>query len=114
MRESLKLQCRVDDVIDKEWRESETLNAEMITEALLLIIADLVDDIESEDELAPLIEMLEEVAGDIKSKVNDLGAEEDGEEGKDDGVGPLLCKIHFRKYVPLGDCKKQGCSCCSK
>lgn len=108
MRESLKLQCKIDDVITKEWRESETLNAEMITEALLLIIADLVDDIVNEDELAPLIEMLEEVAGDIKSKLTDLEVEED----EDDGVGPFLCKLHFKTK----HCSKEGhkCTCCSK
>lgn len=140
MRESLKLQCRVDDVIDKEWRESETLNAEMITEALLLIVADLVDDIDDEDELALLAEMLEEVAGDIKSKVNDLVEElppclckirfkrcdplreheeednedddEEEETDEDEGVGPFLCKLHFK--TKLSSKEGHKCTCCSK
>jgi hypothetical protein len=102
MRESLKLQCRVDDVIDKEWRESETLNAEMITEALVDIIDDLIDDVDTTEELRSMHGLMFNILGGIESKLTDLEAEED----EDDGVGPLLCKIHFRKYVPLGDCKK--------
>lgn len=114
MRESLKLQCRVDDVIDKEWRESETLNAEMITEALVDIIDDLIDDVDTTEELRSMHGLMFSILGGIESKLTDLEAEEDEEDDEDDGVGPLLCKIHFRKYVPLGDCKKQGCTCCSK
>lgn len=69
MRESLKLQCRVDDVIDKEWRESETLNAEMITEALVDIIDDLIDDVDTTEELRSMHGLMFNILGGIESKL---------------------------------------------
>lgn len=141
MKESVKLQCRVDDLIKKEWRESEILNAEMITEALLLIIDDLVDDIDDEDELSPILEMLEEVAGNVKSKIDDLKEEmspcmckmrfkrcdpfhEHDEEAVDEnvvkaalkiiekmGAEPVDCKVRFRKYMSFNDEEDKGCQC---
>jgi len=113
MRDSLKLQCKIDDLIENDWIDRPKMGCVDVVEALICVISDLVDDMECKDELDGVLELFEGVVDDIESKLEDLGeAEEEEEEEKEEnsgdwGVGPFLCKIHFKKKP----CSKEGCQC---
>jgi len=116
MKESVKLQCKIDDLVHKEW-DNLLMDSTDVVEALIMMISDLVDSMDSKEDLNSVLELFSGVVDDIETKLEDFEEAEEIEEEDDDDsdkvVGPFLCKIHFPKKKESGE-KDMGCKCHSK